>query len=609
MKEFFFILGSAKADADMTNPPAPQPTRRSVHAPPPTREVDDSLLHAWELRRTDSQQALDLASQAHSKAVAAAYTQGQARARLTQAFCQVRLCDFKAALQIAEEALSLFGTLDDPWGTEQTLGVLGMASAEIGNPLGAIKYLSARYKLCEGRADRDEADALAYLASAYSFISDYTTSLSYDFRGLELCQALGYREGEQRALPNVADTFFELGHYQDALHYFLAGLALQTEADDPFTYALCLCSVGRTYRVLGDYQQAQAYQQQSLALREKIGDRRGVSYALNELAAICRELGELKEGKAYLHRSLTLVTSLDDKSSQFETYLQLGALLARQRKFKQALGFLSKALALAQAVGNKADLAKLHYTLFETHKARRRLGKALEHFELYSQMKDAVAEEASSLRLQGLRVGFETERAEKEREIYRLKNVELAHANAELQALNDKATGLLAQLERQAKEDALTGLSNRRHADLRLHEEFTRARRFNHTLSVALCDIDNFKKINDTFSHHLGDEVLRVVARLFQDHLREVDTVARYGGEEFLLLFPETSIQGAFAVCKNLCQKVAAYPWNTLAPGLRVTLSIGVSDDSRASNHEKLVALADAKQYEAKRKGKNQVRG
>ena len=588
-------------------------TNLSTQTPPPdvpptATELDALLLHAWDLRRTDSQRALNLAVQAHGAAVAAAYPRGQARARLTQAFCQVRLCNFKAALQIAEEALSLFSTLEDPWGTEQTLGVLGMASAEAGEPLKAIQYLSARYKLCEGRADQDEADALAYLASAYSFISDYTTSLSYDFRGLELCQTLGYREGEQRAVPNVADTFFELGHYQDALHYFLAGLALQTEADDPFTYALCLCSIGRTCRVLGDYEQARAYQQRSLALREKIGDRRGVSYALNELAAVCIELGELKAGETYLHRSLKLVTSLDDKSSQFEIYLQLGALLARQRKFKQALNFLSEALAVAQEVGNKADLAKTHYTLFETYKARRQLGKALEHFELYGQIKDVVAEEANSLRLQGLRVGFETEQAEKEREIYRLKNVELAHANAELQTLNDKATNMLAQLERQAKEDALTGLYNRRHADLRLHEEFARARRFDHALSVALCDVDNFKKVNDTFSHHIGDEVLRTVARLFQAHLREVDTVARYGGEEFLLILPETSVTGAFTVCRDLCQKIAVYPWDTLAPGLSVTLSIGLSDDKNVVDHEKLTALADAKLYEAKRKGKNQVR-
>lgn len=207
-----------------------------------------------------------------------------------------------------------------------------------------------------------------------------------------------------------------------------------------------------------------------------------------------------------------------------------------------------------------------------------------------------------------MRVQFETERAERESEIYRLKNVELAQANADLQKLNEQATGLLEQLERQAQEDALTGLYNRRYADAQLHEAFLRARRFGHTLSVALLDIDNFKRINDTFSHAVGDEVLRVVARLFKAELREIDTVARYGGEEFVLLLPETSARAAAAVCDRLRLEVAAYPWSTVAPGLRVTLSIGLSDELSVPTYEKLVALADGKLYEAKHSGKNQVR-
>lgn len=204
---------------------------------------------------------------------------------------------------------------------------------------------------------------------------------------------------------------------------------------------------------------------------------------------------------------------------------------------------------------------------------------------------------------------FETEQAKREREIYRLKNLELAQANLDLQALAERTRDLVAQLERQALTDALTGIANRRHADTRLSEEFVRARRFGHALSVAVCDIDDFKRINDTFSHQIGDEVLRAVARLLEDSLRAVDLVARYGGEEFLLLFPETSASGAVTVCQELCHKVANYPWDTLAPGLKVTLSIGLTDDTSVRNHEKATALADAKLYEAKRAGKNQVRG
>ena len=244
----------------------------------------------------------------------------------------------------------------------------------------------------------------------------------------------------------------------------------------------------------------------------------------------------------------------------------------------------------------------------QAFKSEGKLAEALTHHEHYCEVKERVVNEASRRALGGLRVQFETEQAEKEREIYCLKNVELAHANEALRRLNAQATGLLERLERQAREDALTGLSNRHHADARLREEFLRARRFGHPLSVALCDVDNFKNVNDTFSHAVGDEVLRVITRLLKNHLREVDTAARYGGEEFLLLLPEASLSDALAVCNILCQRVAAYAWDKVAPGLTVTLSIGLSNDASVLDSEKLVALADAKLCEAKRAGKNQVK-
>ena len=130
----------------------------------------------------------------------------------------------------------------------------------------------------------------------------------------------------------------------------------------------------------------------------------------------------------------------------------------------------------------------------------------------------------------------------------------------------------------------------------------------------ALGDVDDFKRVNDTFSHATGDEVLKAVARLFRETCREVDTAARYGGEEFVLLLPETSAEHAAALCDKVRAVVAAHPWHRLHPELRVTISFGVADtlggdDSDLENElEALVRRADAKLYEAKRGGKNQVR-
>ena len=163
------------------------------------------------------------------------------------------------------------------------------------------------------------------------------------------------------------------------------------------------------------------------------------------------------------------------------------------------------------------------------------------------------------------------------------------------------------QLERQANEDSLTGLHNRRYFDARLTQAFDQARRLGKSLSVVLCDLDDFKEINDCFSHSLGDRVLVTVAALFRGHLRSADTVARYGGEEFVFLLPETTAVEAAIVSEKLRHAVAVLPWHTLAAELSVTASLGISDDLTVDSHH-LLRSADLKLYEAKHRGKNQVR-
>ena len=158
-----------------------------------------------------------------------------------------------------------------------------------------------------------------------------------------------------------------------------------------------------------------------------------------------------------------------------------------------------------------------------------------------------------------------------------------------------------------ATKDSLTGLYNRRFLDEKLGEEFVRSVRYQHPLSVAICDIDFFKTINDQFSHEVGDVTLKELSQLLQNNIRQTDILSRYGGEEFVIVFPETGKTEAVNICEKLCQIVAEYSWQEVHPDLKVTISIGVSDDLQLSDHEKLLHKADIKLYEAKHRGKNQV--
>ncbi len=171
--------------------------------------------------------------------------------------------------------------------------------------------------------------------------------------------------------------------------------------------------------------------------------------------------------------------------------------------------------------------------------------------------------------------------------------------------LREQATAFALQ----AREDGLTGLANRRAFDEQLAAEFTRAQRLQHQLCLVLLDVDHFKKINDNWSHLVGDQVLKALAQVLTTFCREIDVAARWGGEEFALLLPETSLTQGVEVCERLRQAIAALDFSAIAPGLRVTASFGVVVNTGLPHYDKLISRADRLLYQAKEQGRNQVCG
>lgn len=184
---------------------------------------------------------------------------------------------------------------------------------------------------------------------------------------------------------------------------------------------------------------------------------------------------------------------------------------------------------------------------------------------------------------------------------------DLAQAHDELRASNEQIQKQATMLQELAIRDGLTNLYNRRHFDEQAEGTFTQAERYEHPLSVMIGDIDSFKRINDIFSHAVGDEVLRHVARLLQENTRESDIVARYGGEEFVITFPQTGESQAARLCEKLRSVVEDYNWYAVHPDLHVTISIGICSDTSLRSFEEMLRVADSRLYHAKESGRNSV--
>ncbi len=179
----------------------------------------------------------------------------------------------------------------------------------------------------------------------------------------------------------------------------------------------------------------------------------------------------------------------------------------------------------------------------------------------------------------------------------RLKNI--------FNAFNEKTKILLEKVDFEAKHDALTNVPNRKFFNEKLKEEFYRAKRYNFPLSIAMIDIDRFKKINDTYGHEAGDIVLKKLASFINGKIRKSDFFARWGGEEFMLIFPHTDIDKAFKICEKLKEELQTN--KKIQHPVKFTVSCGITTLKPGDNIDSLLKRVDDALYLAKNNGRDRI--
>jgi diguanylate cyclase (GGDEF)-like protein len=171
-----------------------------------------------------------------------------------------------------------------------------------------------------------------------------------------------------------------------------------------------------------------------------------------------------------------------------------------------------------------------------------------------------------------------------------------------------KMEWLYSETKHLAITDSLTGLYNRHYLQENIDREYTRAIRYTTSISVAMIDIDHFKRINDTYGHQFGDYVIREISIIINNCLRKTDLVFRYGGEEIIAIMPETDSDQAFIPLERIRTRIAEKVFENEGFKTHVTISIGIaSADKHITTSTQLIELADKALYTAKENGRNQV--
>jgi len=169
----------------------------------------------------------------------------------------------------------------------------------------------------------------------------------------------------------------------------------------------------------------------------------------------------------------------------------------------------------------------------------------------------------------------------------------------------EKNRSVLEKQRHKALHDPLTELPNREYYNERANYEYHRWQRYSRPLTIAVFDIDHFKKINDTHGHQAGDRVLKVIGRSVAKRLREVDFFCRFGGEEFVALMPETSVEEALPVLDKIRAAIANATFNYKEQPIAISLSIGTTEFKAGDDLESAFARADEALYQAKSSGRN----
>ncbi|MFI2754276.1 diguanylate cyclase [Cellulomonas sp. P22] len=517
------------------------------------------------------------------------------------------------------------------------------------DPAACVAEHESQIAAARARGDRDvEVQVTYFVGVAHHLLVDDSAALDLMGAALDLAVELGDPAWQARIKSGLASVHSAFGDNATSIDLQEQALEIRRGLDDQRGLAMTLNNLGATFLSMGDFwDRAHDLLIEAHDLFDGVGDDMGRCTALTNLAAVgvarseqlaasdpvaaqaladeaaryaddgVRRLLTLQDvGRVLIDARLTEVRALlacgraaraaevfsavdaqiaaGDLSPGDPLRLGVAVLRGRWRRMRGehdlAVAELEAGLALAAGDDRPFErldlLAELVVAQEQQGDHRAALATHREYHALVLRQRDEAA--ANRARLLNSRLDIDRARLEAEAERLRSAQLEL-----------DNRT-----LAYEATHDSLTGLANRRSFDALVA---VRTEQPGSVVACLLGDLDHFKSVNDGFSHLVGDEVLRQAAQVVGACVRETDVVARFGGEELAILLSETDPVAVAEVAERIRAAVADHPWELIAPGLRVTISIGAAVRGPAEPATDLLRRADALLYAAKSTGRDRI--
>ena len=452
------------------------------------------------------------------------------------------------------------------------------------------------------------------LAWCYECSGDTVAALEACEEARQAFTALGDREGVARCLNNQGVVWIRRGDLEEGLRNLREARAIVDELGIPVERARVRVNLGYVYQLLSRFDAGRQELDEACAIA-------AIQYSAYRTAALLNltrlELaqGHIEQASATLQRvNAELVTG--NQFGEIEALLLHGLIASGRGEYAAAIGYFGQGIAKAQVAHALREQKELVEALSQAHASAGEYRAAFDAVGAAARLEVTLRRERAMLQVATLNERRAAQKALREAEqalaaehALRETLADLEHVKQDLERAAAKNSVLLAVLNRQSREDSLTGLLNRRALDAELSRECMRAARHGRPLALALLDVDDFKRINDEFSHATGDDVLVAVARCLDVARRGSDLVARLGGEEMVVVFPETTAEEAQRACELMRASLAAFDWSTLGLGLhnKITASIGLATYQENDSPRALLHRADQAMYAAKRGGKDRV--